>query len=272
MDHQRNKQGERASEVKARIFVEKYFGVNLKYVDLNGQVDYKFERDGQECALEVSRFTEELQKERWAGFRDGDELFNFYPLRRQWYLSAQGMPKIKDLKELVLPALHILERYHLDSYWPSMQSWWFEHDRELKEVAFAFHSVGIESAQSSVGMFEIDDARPFNVAVGCGLNWIFGGTNSALEIVEDYIGKTADNLRKLRESESIERHLWLWLDHHTVRGVLNAFAGLGDQLPTREPKLPEEITHLWLMYEEGGVGWLYDPLKGWTQIICKEEN
>jgi hypothetical protein len=213
-----------------------------------------------------------LQKERWAGFHDGDELLNYSPLKRQWYLSAQGMPKIKDLKALVLPALHILERYHLDSYWPSMQSWWFEHDRELKEVALAFQSVGIESAQSAIGMFEIDEAHPFNVAVSIGLNWTFGGSNSALEIVEDYIGKTEDNLRKLRESESTERHLWLWLDHHTMRGVLDAFDGLGNQLPTREPNFPDEITHLWLMHEEVGVGWFYDPLKGWAQITPKEEN
>lgn len=270
MDYRRNEHGERADEIKARLFVEKYLGVNLKYVDLNGQVDYKFERDGQECALEVSRFTEELQKERWAGFRDGDELFNFYPLRRQWYLSAQGMPKIKDLKALVLPALQILERYHLDSYWPSMQSWWFEHDRELKEVAFAFQSVGIESAQSAIGMFDVDEVNTFNVAVSFGLNWTFGGSNSALEIIEDYIGKTEDNLHKLRESKSTESHLWLWFDNHTLRGVLNAIDDLDKPLPTRKPNLPEEITHLWLMYEEVGVGWFYEPLKGWAQMNRKE--
>lgn len=266
MDHQRNEQGERADEVKARIFVEKYLGVNLKYVDLNGQVDYKFDRDGQDCALEVSRFTEELQKERWAGFRDGDELFNFYPLRRQWYLSAHGMPKIKDVKALILPALHILERYHLDSYWPSMQSWWFEHERELKQVAFAFRSVGVESAQSAIGMFEIDDAHPFNVGISFGMNWSYGNPDSALEIVENYIAGTGDNLKKLRESGAKERHLWLWLDRHTLRGVLEAFNGMNTLFPTRNPVLPEEVTHLWLVNEENEYGWFHGPAERWSRL------
>ena len=266
MDYQRNENGERADEVKARFFVEKYLGVNLKYVDLNGQVDYKYERDGQECALEVSRFTEERQKNLWSSFEPGADMLYHPPLMLQWHLSAKGMPRLNDVKARVLPALHVLERYDLDSYWHGMHSWWFERDEELRTVSQAFGEVGVESAQSGREFFKHNAEQPFNVGVTFQSFWSYGNPDSALEILENYILRTEDNKKKLRDSKATERHLWLWLDRHTVGGVLEAFKGLDNQLPTRIPNLPEEITHLWFVYEENGYGWQYGPDSGWSRI------
>ncbi len=266
MDYQRNENGERADEVKARLFVEKYFGIDLKYADFNGQVDYKFERDGQECAIEVSRFTEERQKNLWSSFEPGSDMLYHPPLMFQWLLSAKGMPRLNEVKARVLPALHILERYDLNSYWHGLHSWWFERDEELRIVSLAFSEVGIESAQSGREFFKHSAEQPFNVGVTFRSFWSYGNADSALEILENHISSTEDNRKKLYESKAIERHLWLWLDRHTVGGVLEAFKGLDNHLPTRKPNLPEEVTHLWFVNEENGYGWFFNPLEGWASL------
>ena len=259
---------ERAEEFAARKFLETFLNLNLHLADVGGtsQVDYNFSKDSLKCSLEVSRFTEQIQKGLWEGYSEGDEMLHSPLLRGHWLLNARGVPKTKDVEKFIIPALHTLERYFLDSYWPSFQSWWFENDRELKLVAEAFEVVGIESAQSRAQMFYQDDNLMFNIGITYGNNWMYGGPDSALEILEKYIGRTEDNLRKLAQTGSDERHLWLWLDMHSLRGVLDAFKNEGVTLPGRKPNLPPAVTHLWIVNEVNGNGWRYEPKNGWSKI------
>lgn len=259
---------ERAEEFAARKFLESFLNLDLHLADLGGtsQVDYNFSKDNLKCSLEVSRFTEQIQKGLWEVYSDGDEMLHSPLLRGHWLLSACGMPKNKDVQKYIIPALHTLERYFLDSYWPSLQSWWFEHDRDLKVVAEAFEFVGIESAQSRAQMFYQDDNLIFNIGITYGNNWMYGGPDSALEILEEYIGCTGDNLRKLAQTGADERHLWLWLDEHSLRGVSDAFKEEDIALPSRKPNLPPAVTHLWIVSDVNGLGWRFEPENGWSKI------
>ncbi len=47
----------------------------------------------------------------------------------------------------------------------------------------------------------------FNIGITYGNNWMYGEPDSALEILEEYIGRTEDNLEKLAQSGADERHL-----------------------------------------------------------------
>lgn len=265
---------ERVEEFTARKFLESFLNLDLQLADIGGtsQVDYNFSKDELNCSLEVSRFTDQVQKGLWKGYSHGDEMLHFHLLRRHWLLSARGIPKTKDVEKYIFPALHTLERYFLESYWPSLQSWWFEHERELKAVAQAFEIVGIESAQSGTQMFYQDDNSMFNIGIMYGNNWIYGGPNSALEILEEYIGRTEDNLEKLAQSGADERHLWLWLDEHSLRGVADAFKDEDAALPSRKPNLPPEVTHLWIVNDVNGLGWRFDPEPGWSKLNTKNTN
>lgn len=274
MKPQKPQGNERPEEFMARKFLESFLNVNLKFADTGGtsKVDYNFSRENLECSLEVSRFTEQIQKGLWKGYSPGQELMHFPSLRSHWLLSARGMPKMKDVEKYIFPALHTLERYFLESYWPSLQSWWFEHDPELKVVAESFEIVGIESAQSRTQMFFQDDNLIFNIGVIFGNNWMYGGPNSALEILEEYIGRAKDNLAKLAQTEADERHLWLWLDEHSLRGVSDAFKDEGVALPSRSPNLPHAVTHLWIVNEVSGLGWMFEPENGWWKLNTQQTN
>jgi hypothetical protein len=259
---------ERAEEFTARKFLESFLNLNLELADVGGtsQADYNFSKDNLKCSLEVSRFTEQIQKGLWKGYLQGQEMLHFPLLRSHWLLSARGIPKTKDVEKYIFPALHTLERYFLESYWPSLQSWWFEHERELRAVAEAFEIVGIESAQSRAQMFYQDDNLMFNIGIMYGNNWMYGGPDSALEILEEYIARTEDNLEKLAQTGSDERHLWLWLDEHSLRGVSNAFKDEDIALPSRKPNLPPAVTHLWIVNEVNGLGWRFEPESGWSKL------
>jgi hypothetical protein len=265
---------ERAEEFAARKFLESFLNLDLHLVDLGGtsQVDYIFSKDNLKCSLEVSRFTGQIQKGMWKGYLHGQEMLHFPLLRNHWLVSARGMPKTKDVEKYIFPALHTLERYFLESYWPSLQSWWFEHDRELKAVAEAFEIVGIESAQSRAQMFYQDDNLMFSIGITYGNYWIYGGPDYALQILEEYIGRTEDNLRKLAQTGADERHLWLWLDEHSLRGVLDAFKDEGVALPSRKPNLPPAVTHLWIVNELNVVGWSFEPESGWSNLNIQQTN
>lgn len=259
---------ERAEEFTARKFLESFLNLDLHLADVGGtrQVDYIFSKDNLKCSLEVSRFTEQIQKGLWEVYSDGDEMLHFPFLRGHWLLSACGIPKTKDVEKYIFPALNTLERYYLDSYWPSLQSWWFKRDCELKVVAEAFELTGIESAQSRPQMFYQDDNLRFNIGIIYGNNWMYGGPDSALEILEEYIGRTEDNLEKLAKTGSDERHLWLWLDNHSLREVSDAFKDESIDVPSRKPNLPPAVTHLWIVNEVNGLGWRYEPQIGWSKI------
>jgi hypothetical protein len=92
---------ERAEEFTARKFLESFLNLNLELTDVGGtsQVDYNFSRDNLKCSLEVSRFTEQIQKGLWKGYLHGQEMLHSPLLRSHWLLSARGIPKTKDVKK-----------------------------------------------------------------------------------------------------------------------------------------------------------------------------
>ncbi|MEQ1699606.1 MAG: hypothetical protein ABMA25_05825 [Ilumatobacteraceae bacterium] len=53
----------------------------------------------------------------------------------------------------------------------------------------------------------------------------------------------ADNLKKLRDMQTAEKHLWVWVDY-TKPAAWSALCSGYSKLPV--PNLPEEVTTLWI--------------------------
>jgi hypothetical protein len=255
---------EKENEVKAKnIFVDE---TSIELVSNengeSGRVDYvsKFQHD--DTALEVSRFTNHSQKTLSAGYRSQDSLIYIPILGLHWLVTTDGVVRQDKLKTEIPIALHTLERMGLSAY-NELQYWWFDQVRELRQVLEIFRSNSINYAQAANHMFSEREDGPRNVAILPGQNYSYYGPDTSLEIIEDFILSNLDNRQKLQASLKAHRHLWLWLDGNSNKSVLEAFREDETRLPARPPKLPEEITHLWVVNEENMSGWHYDPSEGW---------
>lgn len=86
-----------------------------------------------------------------------------------------------------------------------------------------------------------------------------------------------DNLEKLRESGLPERHLFIVLP--AFREFTTAPPEVFDKVtqrsappPTVAPKLPAEVTHLWLVSVFSGTGVRWSPDDGWTRVRTTEPD
>ena len=79
----------------------------------------------------------------------------------------------------------------------------------------------------------------------------------------------ADNLQKLRESGLAERHLFVVMPGFTTApfSVVDLLTRDNAPLPTVPPKLPAEVTHLWILsLWNVGDGFRWSPDGGWSRF------
>jgi hypothetical protein len=234
------------------------------------RVDYVSKEQNLNIALEVSRYTEGIQKGLWKGYKSSNTLFYAPYLHRHWLVSTDGAVRQDIFKDEVPPALYTLERLGLSAF-NEMQHWWFNEVRELQLVLQIFEANFVRFAQSAPEMYSFSEVDPRNIGVSSGINWSYGGPDESLTLLEKYIGDTEDNKAKLASTDRQDRHLWLWIDEYTLKSVLDAFSDDENRLPSREPVLPEEITHVWIVNELNGYGWYFSPDEGW-QVVREEAS
>lgn len=234
------------------------------------QVDYVSKEPNLDTALEVSRYTEGIQKGLWKGFKSSNTLFYVPYLRRHWLVSTDGAVRQDKFNDEVPPALYTLERLGLSTF-NEMQHCWFNEVRELQLALQIFEANSVRFAQSAPEMYSFSEVDPRNIGVSSGINWSYGWPDESLTLLEKYIGDTEDNKSKLASTGKQDRHLWLWVDEFTLKSVLNAFSDKESRLPSRKPVLPEEITHVWIVNELNGYGWYFSPNGGW-QVVLEEAS
>ncbi|WP_412873654.1 hypothetical protein ACL00U_16725 [Curtobacterium poinsettiae] len=122
------------------------------------------------------------------------------------------------------------------------------------------HALAIADSASP----EPDDRHRVFVTVGGGGS--ASGSNEAVELLSDALAATTDNAAKLTESGALQRHLFVWIDGATPFAIERALSrqppssdddgdnGFG--VPTQPPTLDPAFTHLWVLHEGSGRGWL----------------
>jgi len=79
----------------------------------------------------------------------------------------------------------------------------------------------------------------------------------------------ADNLRKLAASGADERHLFLILPSFAEApfAVADLLMREGAPFPGKPPRLPDEVTHVWLVSTwSSGSGMRWSPDRGWSRF------
>src|SRR5690606_18159529 len=97
-----------------------------------------------------------------------------------------------------------------------------------------------------------------------------GGSNESLRNLLEELSSKTDNLKKLAESGSDTRILFVWIDGDTAFEIarpLSAAApqGLESQfgLPTIAPILDPAITEVWIVHDGFRLGWRWDG-RAWS--------
>jgi hypothetical protein len=239
---------ESESEKFAREIVESHLGVKLEFFDFSGQVDYLASAgEKSKIALEVTSFTEQDKWELSKIDDGGKYLVVRHDLNHNWLINVQGVPNFLKLGRELLPRLVDLEIHRLPELHTSTQGWWLEKVPTLKNLFKAIRSNNVEHISSRIGNFrDQDENDPRLVAITSSENWIFGGVNSSLELVEDFLDSDTNDRQKLQKTGFPDRHIFVWIDKFSKREVREIFDQGTVKLPTRTPELPPEITHLWL--------------------------
>lgn len=251
---------ERPDESAARKVVEARLGVQLRFADTTGGVDYVFEWAGAPSALEVTRLTDRREKEGMKVWANRYSVRETHLLRHSWWVVTEGHPQYSTVYELIVPALQELELHQLQEY-SSQMDWWLEHSPTLRDAVQRLRSARVSDARHISTKGEVRQ-----VLLSPSGGWVSDGPNGALEELENFLASASDVLEKLRSSAAHERHAWIWTDTDTPGRVRRPLESTEWGLPTRAPSLPDEITHLWVVDEQTGNGWTWFRVEGWSTI------
>lgn len=255
------------SEKFARKIVERHLQVKLEFADFSGQVDYlPCAEDKSEIALEVTSFT---NPDKWQLSKIVNEdkyLVERHDLRHNWLINVQGTPNFLKLDRELLPLLVVLEIHDLSELRTSTQGWWLEKMPTLSNLLKEIRRNNVEYI-SRIGNFRDQKGNdPRLVAITSSENWIYGGVNSSLELIEGFVESNKNDRRKLQETGFPNRHLFVWIDRFSKREIREIFDKDLIDLPTRTPKLPEEITHLWIADAVTNKAMYFDSNSEWELI------
>lgn len=258
---------QKESEIAAKRIFESITFIDLRPNETGapGKVDYVSLDESFDLAFEVTTYTNEVRK----GLINGGGIYSGIIPRRDlvhdWVIQTRDHPHTKRITDLVIPQLHALSVHGISEYYKPSHEWWMRHVPTLAQTLSAFNSASVEYVKR-ISVLDRNEEGTANVVLLPMVNWSFGGPDSALEIIESDQKIFPENVGKLHESKAKMRHLFIWVDEHTDRNVLDAFNSEVLQTPSRAPKLPKEITHLWIVNRQTETGWYFEPIDGWQLI------
>ena len=249
-----------AEGVAKRVLEEIFTGANLEYqsVQSNGEYDFHLHyADGTVAAVEVTAAINESYMRTLARIynkKNGGPIIQAKHCRKSW-LIIPATDEIMEIRRNCDRYLAKLEKEGIDSFfWVSART---PSTRQIcRELRIAFGSV-----LNSDGQPMIEIGRPIGAgAVGA----IMTGEKMAWK---------KDNRTKLGAATTTERHLVVY----TPAGSLAWTALTSFEPPTTLPKIPEEVTNLWLIGRSGKpdefVVWYASTNETWrsAKVACAPE-
>lgn len=98
--------------------------------------------------------------------------------------------------------------------------------------------------------------------------WLSTDPDGVVSFVESFVRSRPSDVAKLGRSGGDERHLFIWLGvFSTAERELRALALDIPQLPERAPRLPPEVTHVWVAAQTARPSRIvhWPPTLGWVQ-------
>jgi len=262
-------QSERDDERNARSIVERVLKVEMEFADLTGGIDYVFTRGDRTAALEVSRITREDRRKGQEAWLKRGQSMEVPHLRNSWIVMTDGYPVYKGIWQPLSAALSQLEMHRLERYESEMK-WWLRHVPTLEEVLRELDRRKVRTATSYACITTHPKDEVSKIILAPSGSWMSDGPNGTVAELNQYLtsGASEDNFRKLTLSDMSERHLWFWVDSHSLERlrdpVLDPDGHLA--LPSIMPDLPEHVTHLWLVDDVVNHGWLWTRDGEWSWV------
>lgn len=271
-------QDERPDEAAAADVVRVQCGDDLSSLTFSGGaggIDYTGLGVRGRVILEVTRLSESHVRKDWDAARAHLEAPTPILTARSWWVTFEGHPRYSGIADRLAPALRALERHHLSDYYGPAMDWWLRHVPTLAEVLHVLSAERVIAART----IELKDLEaPSELFISPSGSWVFGGVDTALEQLEDYLKRERRHVAKTVAEPAQERHLFLWADATTPPEFANALTDdrFCNDLPSRPPDIPTELHHLWVVHTETLRGWHWqgaargsgEAPTGWSRVLA----
>lgn len=258
----------RDEEEWARSLVERELGVPVVQHD-DGSRDGMHDldiiyKDGSIAAMEVTAAADAETIELWQKLNGGDELHVVEGLHGGWLVQFDSSVRVNRVLREVETLLAQLEELGVRSLGPTRghrENPLYRSARKLGVYRLSRH----ETSRSGSVYFTV--RRPF----GMDSAWLSETSDGLVPWVEGFLegDQCRDVLQKLHRSGFAERHVFLVFPQFSSAPADVSFLLVGDgvSLPTVTPRLPSEVTHLWVVSQldpSGGLRW--SPSTGWSRF------
>lgn len=265
---------ERPNEKRAKRIVDRVMQVELQHHDTHGGVDYiSFDGD---VALEVTAVTDGQKDGAWRALKRSEARgAPKAELQGCWIVFVpDDLARMKTLVQRVQPAIVELELAGELSFDRQRAVTHSFGGGPLAGVYRPLLEAGVERAvhvpDGPQRLGGADHKHRLFVSVGGGGS--AGGSDEAVDLLLDELRPKEDNLRKLRDTGAGQRHLFVWINDNTAFAIERPLSrkpapAAGDfwGLPSITPQLDPAITHLWVVHERTGAGWLWDG-ETWREL------
>lgn len=200
--------------------------------------------DGRRGAVEVTSAEDEDQRKRFGAIKKAPTLTE-PALVHGWLVMVSSESRINEARARLPEVLREFERVgvldaSVHGIWPMVDEGEFDAGPWAADLLQQAHA---DSAKA-VHFFEpgtIATIGPMRVA------WLSQDPDDVVTFVERFVESRASDVLKLGRSGADERHLFIWGGVFPdafveLRALGTDIAGL----PTRAPRLPREITHVWV--------------------------
>ncbi len=268
---------ERPNEKRAKRLVEQVMGIQLQHHDTHGGVDY-LSSDGN-VALEVTAVTDGKKDGAWKALKKSEAKgAPNAELQGCWIIFvADDQADMKSFVQRVQPAIVDLELAG-ESFFDHQRAALHTLERgALASIYRPMLEAGVQRASHVPhGKSPNDPDHKHRLLTSSGSGGSASGSDEAMDLLLDELRSKTDNARKLGVSAASQRHLFVWVNDNTAFGIQRPLShktssGPDDfwGLPSGAPKLDPVITHLWVVHERSGSGWLWDG-ETWGELQTPE--
>jgi len=270
VDLRREKQRRAASrsiigdfERSAARVVARYTGEKVLLIDdgsADSMPDIRIEYgDGRVGLVEVVLDMDQAWAATYAAVREREFKIDSHGLTRFWFVWLKPLSDLRSLAQDLVPLLARLEAdaWPLDERVEASDA--SSASPEVRDAAGLLDGLGVHAASCRV------DATPGIQLVPSGMG---GGREewAAFQSELDRVlhsDKLADVRRKLANTEATERHVFLGATSSSTWPTNYWLSNARAELPPSPPRLPVELTHIWVWGTPLGrvIGWF--PDRGW---------
>lgn len=258
----------RPEEDAAQSIIETTLGLPVELNDTgktSSAWDFTIDPSGEPQALEVVQCLDRRSKRNGAAAQQhAGEGMRIEGLRRRWTVQVddERPPAYRELAQELQGPLLAAEAADLSTV--SASDWSAFHHPQLQQIAATLNRLRIQQAYA-IDARDAADAGLVSLATGFGFATALGSDPGLTEL-EDFLDAPdmADVRKKLKSSGLSRRHALVWVQ---MTGAPSSWRLFGRDeefvLPSRPPRLPEEVTDVWWL--SGHRGWRWSP-QGWSEL------